>query len=76
MKFSKIDAEMFPKLISRKLCVEFCGWKIRASILGSESTLNSGAASTLTKRLYFSGIFLLLKRLKFTAKISSLDSRF
>jgi hypothetical protein len=61
MEFSKIDAEMSPKLISRKLCVEFCCWKIRTSILGSESILDFGASTTLRKTLYF---FCCLKKIK------------
>ncbi len=49
--------------------LSFCCWKIRTSILGSESTLDFGASSTLRKTLYFSGIFLLAKRLNFTTNI-------
>jgi len=66
--FLKIDeilrvyAEMSPKLISKSVVLSSCCWKIRSSILGSESTLNFGTSFTLRKTLYFSGIFLLYQK--------------
>jgi len=66
--FLKIDeilrvyAEMSPKLISKSVVLNSCCWKIRSSILGSESTLNFGTSFTLRKTLYFSGIFLLYQK--------------